>query len=223
MFLEDATIAAGILNVALTKRGDMPMCGVPFHAANAYISRLLKAGKKVAICEQVEEAKPGQLVKREVTQILTPGTHFDERMLTAERNNFLGSVYRSGSTYGLAFVDLTTGDFKTTEVEDESGLITELARIRPAEIICPMESGDLFDLIQGSFKSVSGYDDWAFAPETAVYTLKDHFQVKSLDGYGLKNRSYRASSSARLKVPVAIHAKSGRSTSVRFRSARAAS
>lgn len=189
MFLEDATIAAGILNVALTKRGDMPMCGVPFHAADAYISRLLKAGKKVAICEQVEEAKPGQLVKREVTQILTPGTHFDERMLSAERNNFLGSVYRSGSTYGLAFVDLTTGDFKTTEVDDESGLITELERIRPAEIICPVESGELFNLIQGAFKIVSGYDDWAFAAETAVYTLKDHFQVKSLDGYGLKNRN----------------------------------
>jgi len=189
MFLEDATIAAGILNVALTKRGDMPMCGVPYHAANAYISRLLKAGKKVAICEQVEEAKPGQLVKREVTQILTPGTHFDERMLTAERNNFLGAVYRSGSSYGLAFVDLTTGDFKTTEVDDESGLITELERIRPAEIICPVESGELFNLIQGSFKIVSGYDDWAFAAETAVYTLKDHFQVKSLDGYGLKNRN----------------------------------
>ncbi len=189
MFLEDATIAAGILNVALTKRGDMPMCGVPYHAANAYISRLLKAGKKVAICEQVEEAVPGQLVKREVTQILTPGTHFDERMLTAERNNFLGAVSRSGGNYGLAFVDLTTGDFKTTEVEDESGLITELERIRPAEIICPVESGELFNLIQGSFKIVSGYDDWAFAAETAVYTLKDHFQVKSLDGYGLKNRN----------------------------------
>ena len=83
MFFEDAQVAAGLLNVALTKRGVVPMCGVPFHAANAYIGRLLRAGRKVAICDQVEEARPGQLVKREVTQILSPGTHFDERMLTA--------------------------------------------------------------------------------------------------------------------------------------------
>ena len=88
------------------------MCGIPFHAANAYISRLLKAGRKVAVCEQLEEAKPGQLVKREVTQILSPGTHFDERMLSAERNNYLAAVAKSGQSYGLALVDLTTGNFR---------------------------------------------------------------------------------------------------------------
>jgi DNA mismatch repair protein MutS len=92
MFFEDAQIGAQLLNVTLTKRGVIPMCGIPFHAANAYIGRLLKAGRKVAICEQLEEAKPGQLVKREVTQILSPGTHFDERMLSAERNNYLAAV-----------------------------------------------------------------------------------------------------------------------------------
>src|SRR6185295_13896531 len=84
MFFEDAQIGAQLLNVALTKRGIVPMCGIPYHAANTYIARLLKAGRKVAICEQVEEAKPGQLVRREVTQILSPGTHFDERLLVAE-------------------------------------------------------------------------------------------------------------------------------------------
>src|SRR5947209_12088608 len=77
LFFEDAQSGAQLLNVALTKRGAVPMCGIPFHAANGYISRLLKAGKKVAICDQVEDAKPGQLVRREVTQILSPGTHFD--------------------------------------------------------------------------------------------------------------------------------------------------
>src|ERR1700741_5475860 len=81
MFFEDAQLGAQLLNVALTKRGVVPMCGIPFHAANAYCGRLLKAGRKVAICDQVEEARPGQLVKREVTQILSPGTHFDERLL----------------------------------------------------------------------------------------------------------------------------------------------
>ena len=92
MFFEDAQAGAQLLNVSLTKRGVVPMCGIPHHAANGYIARILKAGRKVAICDQMEEARPGQLVKREVTQILSPGTHFDERMLVAERNNFLAAV-----------------------------------------------------------------------------------------------------------------------------------
>ena len=92
MFFEDAQAGAQILNLALTARHGTPMCGLPFHAANAYIGKILRAGRKVAICEQLEEAKPGKLVKREVTQILSPGTHFDERMLTAEKNNFLAAV-----------------------------------------------------------------------------------------------------------------------------------
>src|SRR5438552_11130530 len=115
MFFEDAQAGAHLLNVALTKRGTVPMCGIPFHAANGYISRLLRAGRKVAICDQMEDARPGQLVKREVTQILSPGTHFDERMLQAERNNFLAAIHGVGNAFGLAVVDLTTGGFKTTE------------------------------------------------------------------------------------------------------------
>src|SRR3954466_6025199 len=121
MFFEDAQIGAQLLNVTLTKRGVIPMCGIPYHAANAYIGRMLRAGRKVAICDQVEEARPGQLVKREVTQIISPGTHFDERMLSAERNNFIAAVYALGKRFGLAAVDLTTGSFKTTELNDESG------------------------------------------------------------------------------------------------------
>src|SRR3954468_17142092 len=111
LFFEDAETGAQLLNVTLTKRGTMPMCGIPFHAANGYIGRLLKAGRKVAICDQVEDARPGQLVKREVTQILSPGTHFDERMLAAEKNNFLAAIGLAGKAFGLALVDLTTGDF----------------------------------------------------------------------------------------------------------------
>src|SRR3954470_8465459 len=114
LFFEDAQAGAQLLNVALTKRGIIPMCGIPFHAANGYIARILKAGRKIAICEQLEEAKPGQLVKREVTQIISPGTHFDERMLNAERNNYLAAVAKNGKSFGLALVDLTTGNFKTT-------------------------------------------------------------------------------------------------------------
>src|ERR1700720_3948020 len=155
LFFEDAQIGAQLLNVALTKRGVIPMCGIPFHAAQSYIGRLLKAGRKVAICDQVEEARPGQLVKREVTQILSPGTHFDERLLAAERNNFLAAVCPSGRTFGLAFVDLTTGDFLATEVEGDTALLTELQRLRPAEIVCPSEAAALRDLLRGAREPAS--------------------------------------------------------------------
>ena len=189
MFFEDAQTGAQILNLALTARNGMPMCGLPHHAANAYIGRLLKAGRKVAICDQLEDARPGKLVNREVTQILSPGTHFDERILVAERNNFLAAVCPSGKMFGLALVDLTTGDFLTTEVEGEAALLTELERLRPAEIIYPGESGVVRDLLRGAFQILNGYDDWTFAPETALYTVRDHFKVASLDGFGLKDHS----------------------------------
>jgi len=189
MFFEDAQAGAQILNLALTARNGVPMCGLPHHAANSYIGRLLKAGRKVAICDQLEDARPGKLVKREVTQILSPGTHFDERMLVAERNNFLAAICPAGKTFGLALVDLTTGDFMTTELEAGSALLTELERLRPAEIIYPGEAAALRDLLRDSFKILNSYDDWTFAPETALYTVRDHFKVASLDGFGLKDRT----------------------------------
>jgi DNA mismatch repair protein MutS len=209
MFFEDAQAGAQLINLALTSRNGVPMCGLPFHAANNYISRLLKAGRKVAICEQTEEAKPGKLVNREVTQILSPGTHFDERMLVAEKNNFLAAIcpgsrrrqsaqtsgtedqraLTSATTFGLALVDLTTGDFLTTEVEAEAALLTELERLRPAEIVHPMEATALRDLLRNSGWTVSAYDDWTFAPQTAVFTVREHFKVASLDGFGLKDRT----------------------------------
>ena len=189
MFFEDAQAGAQLLNLSLTARNGVPMCGLPHHAANGYISRILKSGRKVAICDQTEEAKPGKLVNREVTQILSPGTHFDDRMLVAERNNFLGAVNPSGKTYGLALVDLTTGDFLTTELENDAALLAELERLRPAEIIFPTEAVALRDSLRGAFQILSGYDDWTFAPETAFFTVREHFKVATLDGFGLKDRS----------------------------------
>jgi DNA mismatch repair protein MutS len=189
MFFEDAQTGAQLLNLSLTARNGVPMCGLPHHAANNYIARILRAGRKVAICEQTEDARPGQLTKREVTQILSPGTHFDERMLVAERNNFLASVYPSGKIFGLALVDLTTGDFLTTELENDSALLAELERLRPAEIIFPTEAVSLRDLLRGAFQILSGYDDWTFAPETAFFTVKEQFKVASLDGFGLKDKT----------------------------------
>ncbi|HEY0548162.1 MAG TPA: DNA mismatch repair protein MutS [Verrucomicrobiae bacterium] len=188
MFFEDAQIGAQLLNVSLTKRGVIPMCGIPFHAMNAYIGRLLRAGRKVAICEQLEEARPGQLVKREVTQILSPGTHFDERMLQAERNNYLAAVAQNGKAFGLALVDLTTGSFKLTEVDGEGALLAEIDRLQPAEIVLPGGAGGLHALLAPVCKALQGYDDWVFAPETARFTVREHFKVASLDGFGLKNR-----------------------------------
>ena len=188
MFFEDAIAGAQLLNVALTKRGTVPMCGIPHHAFNGYVARILRAGRKVAVCDQVEEARPGQLVKREVTQILSPGTHFDERLLAAERNNFLAAVYPIGKTTGIAVVDLTTGDFRTTETESDAELLTELERLRPAETIYPGEAGSLRTLLQGTPGILIGHDDWVFAPETAVFTVREHFKVAALDGFGLKGR-----------------------------------
>lgn len=188
MFFEDAQLGAQLLNVALTKRGVVPMCGIPYHAAGGYISRILKAGHKAAICDQVEEARPGQLVKREVTQILSPGTHFDERMLTAERNNFLAAVCPQGGEFGLAVVDLTTGDFKATQLPGETALLTELDRLKPAETVIPSEAASLRALLAPRLPALNGHDDWAFAPETALFTVKEHFKVATLDGFGLRNR-----------------------------------
>jgi DNA mismatch repair protein MutS len=189
MFFEDAQAGAELLNVALTKRGTVPMCGIPHHAANGYMARLLRAGRKVAICEQLEEARPGQLVKREVTQILSPGAHFDERLLAAERNHYLAAVYAQGKRYGLAVADVTTGSFRCAEVEGEAALLAELERLRPAEIITPAEDTAVQGLLKGSFPVLNGYEGWVFAPETAQFTVRDHFKVASLDGFGLKNRT----------------------------------
>jgi len=189
MFFEDAVLGAQLLNLALTKRNGIPMCGLPYHAANNYISRLLKHGRKVAICDQTEEAKPGKLVNREVSAILSPGTHFDERLLQAERNNFLASVFAQGRTFGLACVDLTTGDFRVTEPDSEKTLLAELDRLRPAELILPAEAKPLAELLHGGSGQLVPYDDWTFFPETAVFTLREHFKVASLDGFGLKGRT----------------------------------
>jgi DNA mismatch repair protein MutS len=189
MFFEDAQTGAQILNVALTRRGEIPMCGIPYHAAPGYIARILRAGRKVAICDQLEEARPGKLVKREVTQILSPGTHFDERMLQADRNNFVVAVAEMGRAFGVAVVDLTTGHFRTTEVADEAALLTELERLRPAEIICPPEAARLQATLKSPLWVLTGYDGWTFVAETADHTLREHFKVASLDGFGLKNRA----------------------------------
>ena len=186
MFFDDARNGAPILQISLTKRGETPMCGIPFHAASGYISRLLKAGRKVAICEQIEEAKPGKLVQRDITQILSPGTHFDEKLLVEEKNNFIAAVTRSGRRFGLAVVDLTTGEFKATELEDEMSLASEVERLRPAEIVVADDDAKTSELLAAVVTLVSPYEGWVFQADNARFALLEHFKVATLDGFGLK-------------------------------------
>src|SRR3954464_6823006 len=111
LFFEDAKEASALLNVALTKRNEVPMCGVPYHAAQGYIAKLIKAGRRVAICDQTSEPQPGKIVSREITQIITAGTVSELNLLDAKRANYLGAVYAGENGLGFAYADLTTGEF----------------------------------------------------------------------------------------------------------------
>ncbi|HET9378009.1 MAG TPA: DNA mismatch repair protein MutS [Chthoniobacterales bacterium] len=177
LFFEDAKLAADILNVALTKRNGMPMCGVPFHAAEGYIGKLIKAGHRVAICDQVSEPQPGKIVERQVSQIVSPGTISDFQLLEARRNNFLAAVNRVKNRFGLALIDVSTGEFRVAELVGDVAVQDELARFAPAEIIISDAGG--FELPQAS-----PYDGYTFEPEQAAELLRDHFKVQSLDGFG---------------------------------------
>ncbi|MCX7915725.1 MAG: DNA mismatch repair protein MutS, partial [Verrucomicrobiae bacterium] len=183
MFFEDAKIGARLLNLTLTQRNGMPMCGIPYHAAESYIGRLLRAGRKVAICDQLETPKPGKLVARDITQILSPGTHFDAHLLQASQPNWLAALTRDANRYGLALVDLTTGTFRVTELESEEACRNELQRLRPAEILAPQTTLESLKPLAPD-TTWTGYEDWTFEPETAYYTLCDHFKTQSLDGFG---------------------------------------
>lgn len=181
MFFEDAKEASAILNVALTKRNLVPMCGIPHHAAENYIRRLLKAGRRVAICDQVGEPQKGQIVHREISHIVSPGTVADLHMLDAKRNNFLAAIHAGAKGgYGFAFVDLTTGDFRVTELADDKELADELARVQPAEVLVSEEQASLFREIRG----LVARDGYTFLLDQAYFTLREHFKVQSLDGFG---------------------------------------
>ncbi len=135
MFFEDAQEASKILDIALTSRqNDVPMCGVPYHAADSYIARLIKAGKRVAICEQMENVpSSGTIVRREVVRIVTPGTVIEQNLLQSDDNNFLGSVIVGRDRIGLAFVDISTGDFFISSIEKSLDLFRgEIARFGPS-------------------------------------------------------------------------------------------
>ena len=179
MFGEDATEASRVLNVALTKRGTTPMCGVPYHAARNYIEKLIAAGWRVAICDQVGEVTAGKLVRREISQVLSPGT-LDDFGLDDRKPNFLAALNKRGDIHGLAYCDLSTGEFRLTELDSLPALLDELARVSPAEILIPDHQTD-------SFKQVTPQapvDGYVFEFEPASELLRAHFKVHSLDGFG---------------------------------------
>lgn len=180
LFFDDARIAAPLLNVALTKRNGMPMCGVPHHAAESYIAKLVKAGRRVALAEQTTDPVPGKIVDREISQIISAGTIDDLNLLDASRPNYLAAVYQAGGRTGLAYVELTTGEFRVTDFRDRGAFEDELARVRPSELLYSEEQAGDFDTLPGAQE----YDGFAFLLDQATYTLREHFRVQSLDGFG---------------------------------------
>ncbi|MBS0657068.1 MAG: DNA mismatch repair protein MutS [Verrucomicrobia bacterium] len=182
LFGGDAIKAAPLLNVALTKRNETPMCGVPSHALEHYLTRLVRKGQRVAVCDQVGEVKPGVLVEREISRIISAGTVTDGALLDSTRNHFLAAAFRGPKALGLALLDLTTGQFRVTELPGLPALLDEITRVSPAEIIvsADVEQASAF----ADLADVRTYDAHAFEADAASLVLREHFKVQSLDGFG---------------------------------------
>ncbi|MBM82327.1 MAG: DNA mismatch repair protein MutS [Planctomycetaceae bacterium] len=193
LFYEDAETAAKALGLTLTSRdkgstNPIPMAGFPYHALEGYLQKLIRSGFRAAICEQVEDPKKAKgLVKREVTQVVTPGTLTDEALLDPRESNFLASVFADADRVGLAWLEISTGRFITTDV-DASLLADELARLRPSECIYAENQADesVLDVL-GRLKELlpTGRPDWSFARDQCLQQLLDHFGTRTLEGFDL--------------------------------------
>ncbi len=197
MFFDDAIIASKVLEITLTGKDcgqeeRAPMCGVPYHALDTYLNKLIENGYKAAICEQVEDPKKAKgIVKREVIRIVTPGTNLNMQALDEGRNNYLMCLVYMDDAFGIATADVSTGDFYLTEVDSAKKVYDEITKYTPAEIIYndyfPMCGIDLTDISQRLNISVSSLDSWYTDDEQCARKLKEHFHVSSLDGLGLKD------------------------------------
>lgn len=197
MFFDDALTASKELEITLTGKNcgldeRAPMCGIPYHAVDGYLSKLISKGYKVAICEQVEDPKTAKgIVKREVIRIVTPGTNLNTQVLDETKNNYLMSIVHTDNEYGISIVDITTGDFYLTEVDTNRKLLDEINKFGPTEIICNdsfyVSGVDIDDLKNRLGISISALEPWYFDDELCHRSLKNHFQVSSLDGLGLKD------------------------------------
>lgn len=195
MFFEDALTASKELEITLTGKNcgqeeRAPMCGVPYHAVDGYLNKLVSKGYKVAICEQVEDPKFAKgLVKREVTRIVTPGTNTNMQALEENKNNYIMCIVYVADQFGIATADITTGDFMTTEVDSKRSLLDEIYKYMPTEIVyneafevCGIDMEDLKYRLSTSTYSL---EPWYFDDEGCKRCLREHFQVASLDGLGL--------------------------------------
>jgi len=196
-FYEDAKISSRVLGIALTARGmsgdePIPLAGVPYRAANTYLTKFIKAGYKVAICEQVEDPKKAKgIVKRAIIRVITPGTIIEPDILDTKSNNYLAAISQLGDTYGFAHVDLSTGEFSVTELETENKLLAEIERVHPAECLVSEQFQEESDLIRAVTETVdpaiNQVPGWVFSPDAARSELTDHFHTLSLDGFGCEN------------------------------------
>ena len=191
LFFDDAKRAAELLDISLTARGKsggepIPMAGVPYHAVESYLARLVKMGESVAICEQVgDPATSKGPVERQVQRIVTPGTVTDEALLEERRDNVLAAVYGHKDSFGLAWLDITSGRFLVTELQGEDQLSAELQRLHPAELLYP-EGFAWFDLIS-HIKGVRRRPEWEFDQQTAAQQLNAQFGTQDLSGFGVGN------------------------------------
>jgi DNA mismatch repair protein MutS len=189
MFFDDAKAASQILDIALTKRNKVPMCGVPFHAAENYLAKFIRAGKKVAICDQVEDPAASKgIVKREVVRVVTPGTILEEPVLDSNRHNYLAGVCTAGKRCGLALLDLSTGSFWIEETDSIDAIRDNLVRYAPSECLIP-EEAETDPVIMSALNfmgrtMLTPHDDWTFEFESANDLLVRHFKVHSLQGVG---------------------------------------
>ncbi|KAA3663259.1 MAG: DNA mismatch repair protein MutS [Chloroflexi bacterium] len=189
-FDDDAHLAAKELDLVLTSRPQgkgirTPMAGVPHHAAEAYIARLIAKGYKVALCEQVSSTQVNGLMPREVVRVFTAGTVIEPGMLDAGRNNYLTAVFPQDNRFGLAYADITTGEFATTQVNGRRALIEELARLNPAELLVP----DHEQTLANQAKTITPLPNWRFEEGTARQTLHRHFGVTTLSAFGCEQKS----------------------------------
>ena len=188
MFYDDAKTAVKILDIVLTSRhkGEkrMPMCGIPFHAAENYLAKLTKAGQKVAICEQVSDPNLPGLVKREVIRVVTPGTTLNENLLEQKTNNYLVAIYPKENYFGLAYADLTTGEFQVTEIQEAANLQAELERLKPKEcILAPEHYED--EKFRAQLENFTGLHLYSYQSFHEPYqTLTEFFGTKTLEGFG---------------------------------------
>ncbi len=197
MFFEDAKTASKELEITLTGKNcgleeRAPMCGVPFHAVEGYLNKLVSKGYKVAICEQVEDPKMAKgLVKREVVRIVTPGTNLDAQALDETKNNYIMCIVCIADRYGVSIADVTTGDYYVTELDTERKLLDEIYKFTPSEIICNeafyMTGMDFEELRYRLDTEIYSLDRWYFSDETAKNTLLAHFKVADVQGLGLED------------------------------------